>query len=115
MKIKHNAMHFKFLIILVAFFLAFAFMSCGFQDDKIQDVLTKPRDFLEKPATISGEVTDSASLFFMKYFVIKDDTGEIMVITEKPIPKAGSRLKVTGLAKDAFSFGNKQIIVLIEK
>jgi len=42
------------------------------------------------------------------------ETGEITVITEQPMPKKGDKLKVNGIVKEAFSVGDKQLIVLVE-
>ena len=53
-------------------------------------------------------------LIVVKYFVIKDGTGEIVVVTEKPLPKEGTKITVKGTVQEAFSIGDKQLLVVVE-
>ncbi len=80
----------------------------------INKIIENPRDYNGKTVTISGEVTEIFSLFVIKYFVVKDKTGEIVVVTERPLPKQGSTIKVKGTVEEAFSIGDKQLIVIVE-
>jgi hypothetical protein len=81
----------------------------------IHKILSDPRDYVGKTVTVSGEVTQVFGLVFIKYFKIKDATGEITVVTEKPLPKVGSKIKVKGSVKEAFSIGDQQVVVIVEK
>lgn len=81
----------------------------------INRILENPRDYDGKTVTISGEVTEVFSLLVVKYFVIKDSTGEITVITGKPLPRQGTKITITGTVQEAFSLGNQQVMVVIEK
>ncbi|MBP1747910.1 MAG: hypothetical protein H6Q52_449 [Deltaproteobacteria bacterium] len=96
--------------------LAFlALTSCGnLFPTKIGDIRGNPRKYAEKQVIISGQVTEILSLIAFKYFVIKDDTGEIAVITSKPLPAAGQKLTVRGIVKEAFSIGNRNALVIME-
>ncbi len=80
----------------------------------IGDILKNPRDHADKKVTVSGTVTEVFSFFVIKYFVIRDETGQIPVVSDKPLPKPGSTLKVTGTVKEAFSLGDQQLLVLVE-
>jgi hypothetical protein len=92
------------------------FVGCGsLFSTPIGKILENPRDYADKTVTISGEVTQVFSLLIIKYFTVKDSTGEIVVITEKPLPKPGARMKVKGTVKEAFSLGDKSVVVIIEK
>ena len=99
---------------LVFLFLLFAGCDALFPTS-IGKILENPRDYAEKTVTISGEVTEVFSLVVIKYFTVKDGTGEIVVITEKPLPKAGTKMKVKGTVREAFSLGDKSLVVIIEK
>lgn len=79
---------------------------------KIQD---NPREYSGKPVTVSGEVTELFSLFVIKYFVVNDSTGEIIIVTQKPLPAKGSKITVKGTVQEAFSLGDQQLIVIMEK
>jgi len=94
--------------------LAFTFFSCDIGTTKIGDIIGHPRDYAEKEVSISGEVTETFSLFVVKYFIVRDDSGEISVISDKPLPAKGEKIKVKGTVKEAFSIGTKTALVLVE-
>jgi hypothetical protein len=98
----------------VLYVLIIVFVSCGIGATKIGDIVGHPRDYADKEITISGEVTETFSFFVVKYFVVRDNSGEISVITEKPLPVKGDKIKVKGTVKETFSFGTKTAIVLVE-
>jgi aspartyl/asparaginyl-tRNA synthetase len=101
-------------IVGVLLVLVFA-TSCGyiFLTD-IGSLKKNPRDYTGKEITISGEVTSSFSLIAIKYFAVKDSTGEIVVVTEKPIPKKGDKVRVKGFVKEAFSIADQNLVVIME-
>jgi aspartyl/asparaginyl-tRNA synthetase len=80
----------------------------------IKKILDNPRDYSDKTVTVSGEVTETFSLLVIKYFTVRDDTGEITVVTTKPLPRKGSRITVKGTVQEAFSLGEQQVIVIVE-
>ncbi len=80
----------------------------------IKKILDHPREYSGKPVTVSGEVTELFSLFVIKYFVVKDSTGEIIAVTHKPLPAKGSKITVKGSVQEAFSLGDNQLIVIME-
>jgi aspartyl/asparaginyl-tRNA synthetase len=82
---------------------------------KIADIKNRPRHFAGKEVTISGEVTETFSLVVVKYFTLKDDTGEITVVTDRPLPRAGERLTVKGVVREAFSIGSESVLVVVEE
>jgi hypothetical protein len=101
---------------LLLIFLTILLVGCGsLFSTPIGKILENPRDYEDKTVTISGEVTEVFSLLIIKYFTVKDDTGEIVVITEKPLPKPGTKMKVKGTVREAFSLGDKSVVVIIEK
>ncbi len=87
---------------------------CGIGITKIGDINSHPRDYAGKEVTISGEVTETFSLFFVKYFVVRDSSGEISVVTDRTLPAKGEKIKVKGSVKEAFSLGTKTALVLME-
>ncbi|MDD4356450.1 MAG: hypothetical protein PHN98_04285 [Smithellaceae bacterium] len=95
--------------------LAIAAVSCDVRTTRIGDIVNHPRDFNGKEVTISGEVTESFSMIFIKYFMVRDDSGEIAVVTQRTLPAKGEKIKVKGSVKEAFSIGSETALVLIEK
>jgi hypothetical protein len=81
---------------------------------QIKKILDNPRDYEGKTITISGQVIDVFSLFVVKTFAVRDKTGEIIVVTERMLPKKGASIKVRGKVIDAFSFGDKTITAFAE-
>lgn len=63
--------------------------STAFQATEIIEIKTTPNDFYDKDILIKGEVIDSTKVFNFKLFKLKDNSGEIWVITNKSIPKEG--------------------------
>jgi len=71
--------------------------SCGgINATPIRDIITSPVNFDGKEVTLHGIAKDATRipLVNMKSYVLKDDTGEIMVLTEGDLPKANEKLTV---------------------
>jgi hypothetical protein len=81
----------------------------------IADILNNPRDFEGKSLTISGEVTGGSNLLVFKYYSLRDETGEIRVITERLVPSSGARIKVHGRVEQAFQLGEVKVVVFREE
>lgn len=103
------------LFTIVGFSLVFVTACSGFLATPIKKIQANPRDYADKQVTISGTVVDSFSLVFIKYFMIDDGTGRMIVITQKPMPAKGEKIRVQGTIRDAFSLGDQQLLVLIER
>jgi hypothetical protein len=80
----------------------------------IKDIVDDPRSYVDKTVTIDGEVKGRLSLFVVKYFTVTDGTASINVITERPLPRFGQKIRVTGKVTEAISLGRETLLVLIE-
>jgi hypothetical protein len=80
----------------------------------VKDILADPRAYVEQSVTIRGQVTGVLSLFVFKYFTVSDGTGAINVITDRPLPRKGLTVTVTGRVVEVFSFGPQTLLVLVE-
>jgi 3D (Asp-Asp-Asp) domain-containing protein len=89
-------------------------VACALRTE-IRQILADPRAYEGKTVTVDGEVTNTFSLVFIKYFELNDGTGTLGVVSDKPLPAKGQRLKVTGEVREAFSLGDRNVTVLIEK
>ena len=87
----------------------------GLFSTPIGKILADPRAYAGKTVTVSGEVTQIFSLVLIKYFRVRDETGEIIVVTGKPLPKVGTKVKVKGTVQEGFSIGDQQLIVIVEQ
>ena len=101
-----------FILILIALLAG----ACeAFGTTPIGKILERPREYADKTVVISGEVTEIFSLVFIRYFVLQDGTGNIAVVTDKPLPKKGTKISVRGVVKEAFSLGDQQLLVLVDQ
>lgn len=102
-------------LILILTFLGCASAPKPQMGVSIGDIQNHPRNFSGKLVGITGEVTDTFSLIVYKYFVLKDDTGEIEVVTSKALPRKGETLTVEGTVDEAFSIGSATKTIIREK
>ena len=103
-------------IIFIIAICGIVFCGCGNRifSTPIGAILKNPRNYEGKVVKVSGEVTQSMNLLLMKYFAIKDNTGEIYIVTDRILPKQGDSAKVTGHVQEGFSIGPSQFIVIVE-
>lgn len=68
----------------------------GINATPIRDIIASPANFDGKEVTLHGIAKEATRipLINMKSYVLKDDTGEIMVLTEGDLPKANEKLTV---------------------
>jgi len=98
---------------LAALLLSIAAAGCA-NTVSIKDILANPRAYADHSVTIEGEVTGMFSLVVVKYFTVNDGTGSINVVTERPLPAKGQRIRVRGKVNEVFSLGTETLLVLIE-
>jgi hypothetical protein len=87
----------------------------GLVSTNIGDIRNSPRQYADKKVIVSGEATRIFSFLVVKYFTLRDSTGEITVVTQRPLPKEGEHLKVRGVVREAFSIGNESFLVIVEE
>ncbi len=104
----------KLLILTTA--LMIGVISCNIMGvTDIGKITADPREYVGKTLLIDGNVREIFSLYFVKYFILEDKSGFIPVVTDRPLPRVGQKIKVTGIVDEAFSLGDQQVIVFIEK
>lgn len=82
----------------------------------IEKILSHPSEYKEKPVTIEGEVTDRTGFFvILKFFRLKDKTGEITVVTKKTLPEIQSTVRVKGKTDEAFPIGDQKLLIFVEE
>lgn len=109
-------MNFNPRTFITIFFLILLVVGCrGISTTPISTILDDPRGYNGKLVAISGEVTEVFGLLGIKYFMLEDGTGEIPVITTRPLPKKGTSIKVRGTVTEAFAIGDSQLMVIVEK
>lgn|SRR5581483_4006387 len=81
----------------------------------IAEIQSHPRNWVGKEVLISGQVTETFSVIVHKQFVLKDATGEITVVTSKPLPQKGEQLSIQGVVQEGLSFGSETKTIVREK
>ena len=83
---------------------------------RIENILSNPKAYEGKVVTIEGEVTDGTAFFVvLKFFKVKDKTGEIVVVTKKSLPELKSDVLVKGKIDEAFPVGDQKLLVFVEE
>ena len=82
---------------------------------QIESILSNPKAYEGKVVTIEGEVTDRTAFFgVLKFYKVRDKTGEIIVVTKKALPELKSILRVKGRINQAFPTGDLKLIAFLE-
>ena len=81
----------------------------------IQKIINNPGAYAGKELTIEGEIIDRTAFFgTLKFYKIKDNSGEIIVITRKSLPEVKSSALVKGKMDDTFALGDQKLMVFME-
>jgi hypothetical protein len=82
----------------------------------IQKIVNNPGDYTGKELAIEGEITDRTSFFGnLKFYKLKDKSGDVIVITRKSLPEVRSSAIVKGRIDDAFALGDQKLVVFREE
>ncbi len=82
----------------------------------IEKLLSHPGEYQGKAVTIEGEVTDRTGFFVvLKFYKLKDKTGEITVVTKKSLPEIRSTISIKGKIDEAFPIGDQKLLVFQEE
>jgi len=81
----------------------------------IGEIQDDPPRFEGKTVTVEGDVVSRLSIVLIKTYVLRDETGEITVITNTALPNVGSRREVVGRVETGFSLGSMQALVLVDE
>ncbi len=82
---------------------------------KIKQILDHPQQYDGRTVVIDGEVKESANVVVVRFFVVKDDTGEIVVVTDRAVPNPGEKIRVRGRVDQAFALSGNSLTVIIEE
>ena len=83
---------------------------------KIEKIFSNPTAYTGKEIAIEGEVTDRTAFFgVLKFYKLRDKSGEITVITRKSLPETKSVISVKGKIDDAFTIGDQRLVVFVEE
>ena len=90
-------------------------MSCSLLSTRIADIKDQPGRFDGRSVTVSGTVTGSVNLLVVKYFTVRDESGEINVVTQGALPREGEKVRVKGTVDQAFKLAGASVVVIVEQ
>ena len=81
---------------------------------KIEEVINNPEQYNQQEVSLRGEVVLVSDLAVIKFYKLRDSTGEIHVFTDK-LPPKGEIKTVNGTVNKAFEFMDQKLVVINEK
>ena len=92
-------------------------LACSLAPVPIGTLLENPDRYENKTVTVRGEVLSATKLPFMEegFYVLKDATGEITVVTRGALPAQGKRRLVRGKVQTTFKVMGKTLGVVIRE
>jgi hypothetical protein len=94
--------------IMIAVLLALG--GCRYATTNIGEITSKPAEFLGKEVTVVGEVTSSVKLPFVPAgYTIRDDTGQMAVVTSGPLPVDGTKVRIRAQVEASATIAGRTI------
>jgi len=84
---------------LLSFFLA----AC--EEKKINQIMAEPDRYARHEVGIRGEVIESYSMFGRGAYRVDDGSGRLWIVSDRGVPRKGSRVAVKGKIVDGFDLG----------
>src|SRR5262249_34716219 len=72
----------------------------------INQVMADPSRYRDREVTVSGTVSNSFSALTRGIYLVKDDTGELWVYSDRGVPRNGARVTVKGTIREGFNLGS---------
>jgi hypothetical protein len=105
--------------IVIALFAAVALAGCDylpFGYTPIKEIVAAPGNFESKEVKIKGKVTEAIKLPILgQAFILRDEGGEITVITNGTLPSANAEVALTGTVKSTAIVGGQSLGLRVEE
>jgi hypothetical protein len=72
----------------------------------INQILAEPHRYANREVGIEGHVVDSYSVLGRGVYRVDDGTGKLWIVSDKGVPRKGSRVGVKGKIQDGFDLGS---------
>jgi hypothetical protein len=104
------------LITAAALAAALVLAGCNyFGFTPIKDIVAAPAQFEGKEVKLKGRVTKAAKILALSGYNLRDETGEITVITYTPAPAENQEVAIKGKVKSAIIMGGSAIGLRVEE
>ncbi len=99
-------------VFITTLLTALFFASCT---TSIQDIREDVDKYEGKEVTVSGEVIETTNILIKKYYKIKDESGEINIVTKEALPEKNTQVTVTGTVEKMLKIGDLEMLAIKEK
>ena len=96
--------HQRYALLSILVLLVLAVTGC--EQKTINEIKADPGRYANRDVSIDGKVTRSFSILGRGAYEIDDGTGKLWIVSEKGVPREGSRVVVKGKIRDAFDLGS---------
>jgi hypothetical protein len=84
--------------------MAFVLSAC--EERTINRILAEPGRYSNREVGVRGTVVQSYSVLGRGAYQVDDGTGKLWVVSDKGVPRKGSRVGVRGHIRDGFDLGS---------
>jgi hypothetical protein len=82
----------------------------------IKEIVAAPGNFESKEVKVKGKVTEAIKLPILgQAFILRDESGEITVITKGTLPSANAEVALTGVVKSTAIVGGQSLGLRVEE
>jgi membrane protein implicated in regulation of membrane protease activity len=94
----------RITVLLVVSMLALLLVAC--EKKTINQIKADPNRYAKHEVGIEGQVVRSYSVLGKGAYEVDDGTGKLWVVSDKGVPRTGTRVAVKGKIKDGFNLGS---------
>jgi membrane protein implicated in regulation of membrane protease activity len=84
--------------------LALFIVAC--EQKTINQIRAEPNRYVDREVGIKGRVVESFSVLGRGAYQVDDGTGKLWIVSERGVPRKGSRVAVKGKIRDGFDLGS---------
>ena len=81
----------------------------------IREITTAPGQFEGKEVKLKGQARGTLSLLGLKAYTLRDETGEIAVVTPGSLPAENAEIAIKGVVKSAVIVGGASLGLRVEE
>jgi hypothetical protein len=94
----------RMAVLLVVSISALLLVAC--EKKTINEIRADPQRYADRDVGIEGNVIRSYSILGRGAYEVDDGTGKLWVVSDRGVPRMGTRVAVKGKIKDAFDLGS---------
>jgi hypothetical protein len=93
-------------IAITLFLVSMGLFLAACERKTINQILAEPHRYANREVGIEGNVVDSYSVLGRGVYRVDDGTGKLWIVSDKGVPRKGSRVGVKGKIQDGFDLGS---------